>query len=184
MEGMVTAMSEWSVYLRIECSGATEIALDDPDWEAKANLIAEIQAAPELERHHASLGVRDGQITVQAWVEADDMDRAVGRVYTAIFEGPATQLGEIGAPIEVHVQPWADFEADVEQSTVPDLVSGPEVAEILGVSRQRVHQLAANHPQFPQPLYRLGVGSLWVRAAIERFAEEWERKPGRPRKSA
>jgi hypothetical protein len=66
----------------------------------------------------------------------------------------------------------------------PDLVSGPEAAELLGVSRQRLHQLAHEHADFPEPLYRLRVGPLWVRSGIEAFGRRWERKPGRPRKTA
>jgi hypothetical protein len=66
----------------------------------------------------------------------------------------------------------------------PDLVSAPEVGALLGVNRQRVHQLAAGHPQFPAPLYRLGVGSLWDRDAITYFAETWDRRPGRRAKLA
>jgi hypothetical protein len=64
----------------------------------------------------------------------------------------------------------------------PDLVSGTEAAKILGVSRQRLHQLASEHSQFPAPLYRLAVGSLWARASVKKFADEWERRPGRPRR--
>ncbi len=64
---------------------------------------------------------------------------------------------------------------------MPDLVSGPEAAEILGVSVQRVHQLAATRSGFPAPAYKFPGASLWHRAAIEAFNARWERKPGRPR---
>lgn len=70
-------------------------------------------------------------------------------------------------------------DAELERPTMPDLVSGPEAAEILGVTRQRLHQLATNNPRFPAPAYKLGVGMLWHRAAVERFAAE-DRPPGRP----
>jgi len=75
-----------------------------------------------------------------------------------------------------------ELERRADEPNFPELVSGPEAAKILGVNRQRVHQLATEHPDFPQPLYRLGVGSLWLRSAIEAFAARWERKPGRPAK--
>lgn len=67
---------------------------------------------------------------------------------------------------------------------LPDLVSGPEAADILGVSSQRVHQLLAEHSDFPAPLYELRTGKVWRRSAIEAFADRWERKPGRPAKKA
>jgi len=66
--------------------------------------------------------------------------------------------------------------------TLPRMMSAPEVAELLGVSRQRVHQLRAT-PTFPAPLYELRTGPIWDAAAIEHFATTWERKPGRPRAS-
>lgn len=71
-------------------------------------------------------------------------------------------------------------DAEMERPSLPDLVSGPEAAEIIGVTRQRLHQLANDHPRFPEPAYRLGVGMLWHRAAVERFAAE-DRSPGRPK---
>jgi uncharacterized protein YggL (DUF469 family) len=71
-----------------------------------------------------------------------------------------------------------------EQPQRPDLVSAPEIGALLGVNRQRVHQLAAAHPQFPAPLHRLGVGSLWDRRAITSFAQTWDRRPGRRAKLA
>ncbi len=73
---------------------------------------------------------------------------------------------------------------ELARPNYPDLVSGPEAAEVLGVSRQRLYELAARHRGFPEPLYRLRVGPLWVRSAIEAFAQRWDRKPGRPPKTA
>jgi hypothetical protein len=74
------------------------------------------------------------------------------------------------------------LDEELARPAYPDLVSGPEAAELLGVSRQRLHQLARSHPHFPEPLYQLRVGPLWIRAGIEAFAQRWARKPGRPAK--
>ncbi|MGH3504514.1 MAG: hypothetical protein ACRDQA_26985 [Nocardioidaceae bacterium] len=76
------------------------------------------------------------------------------------------------------------LDEELSRPNRPDLVSGPETADILGVSQQRVHQLTAAHPEFPRPLYELRAGKLWDRRAIEQFAAEWERKPGRPARKA
>lgn len=51
-----------------------------------------------------------------------------------------------------------------------DLVSVFEVAQILGVSRQRVYQLIARGG-FPEPVATLAVGRIWTREDIERWAE-------------
>lgn len=66
--------------------------------------------------------------------------------------------------------------------TLPELVSLPEAAELLGVSPQRVRELSANNAGFPAPMYELRTGKLWLKDAIDIFAQRWERKPGRPRK--
>ena len=63
-----------------------------------------------------------------------------------------------------------------------DLVSVPEVAEILGVSRQRVHQLIHAYDDFPEPEAELAVGRIWQRAAIDKWARAHPRRTGRPPK--
>jgi len=52
-----------------------------------------------------------------------------------------------------------------------DVVGAPEVAQMLGVSRQRVYQLIDTYPDFPAPVATLAVGRIWSRASIE----EWNR---------
>jgi len=64
---------------------------------------------------------------------------------------------------------------------VPDhLVSVTEIAEILGVSRQRVNQLIKSHSDFPAPEAELAIGRVWRRDQIERWDREHPRQPGRP----
>jgi hypothetical protein len=75
-----------------------------------------------------------------------------------------------------------DLHAELARPSLPELVSGPEAAEILGVSVQRVHQLAVEHADFPAPAYKLRAASLWLRPAIVNFGERWDRRRGRPRK--
>lgn len=70
-----------------------------------------------------------------------------------------------------------------EAPTLPRMVSSQEVAEMLHVTRQRVSQLRSN-PSFPVPLLELRTGPIWNATAIEKFAREWTRKPGRPTNSS
>lgn len=60
--------------------------------------------------------------------------------------------------------------------TDDELVGAAEVADLLGVSRQRVHQLSGQ-PSFPKPVAVLAAGSIWRRIDIER----WMRDTGRER---
>ncbi len=54
------------------------------------------------------------------------------------------------------------------------MVGVPEMARILGVSRQRVYQLIEAYDDFPRPVASLAVGRIWSRAAVE----EWNRLHG------
>lgn len=51
------------------------------------------------------------------------------------------------------------------------LMGTAEVAELLGVSRSRVGQLA-QRDDFPSPVVRLAAGPVWESADIERWARE------------
>ena len=73
---------------------------------------------------------------------------------------------------------------DLERPTLPELVSAPEAAEILGVSPQRVRELARGGRVFPSAVYELKVGKLWLRDAIVAYGERRETRPGRPDKAA
>lgn len=51
-----------------------------------------------------------------------------------------------------------------------DLMGTHEIAELLGVSRQRVDELARTDDAFPEPAARLKAGRVWNRADVERWA--------------
>jgi predicted DNA-binding transcriptional regulator AlpA len=53
-----------------------------------------------------------------------------------------------------------------------DLLGVTEVAQLLGISRQRVQQLTESDPDFPEPAATLARGRVWSRAAIEKWARE------------
>lgn len=56
-----------------------------------------------------------------------------------------------------------------------DLVSRVEIADILGLTKQRVHQLVTTTRGFPRPVATLAIGQVWDRAEVE----EWARSSGR-----
>jgi hypothetical protein len=70
----------------------------------------------------------------------------------------------------------------VEQEAVPELVGLAEVAAILGVSKQRVRELAERDDTFPLPAAELIGGAIYVKAMIEEFNKRWRREPGHPGK--
>lgn len=93
-----------------------------------------------------------------------------------------TVLGKAAAGqiLDLRVCTPERFETEALRPDFPPLASASDAAEILGVSRQRVHQLAASNTRFPAPVARVGTGPLWTVPAIEHFARIWERRPGRP----
>lgn len=56
-----------------------------------------------------------------------------------------------------------------------DIVTGAEVGRRLGISRERVRQLA-ERDDFPEPIGRAGVAILWCWPDVE----AWARRTGRP----
>lgn len=60
-----------------------------------------------------------------------------------------------------------------------------ETAGLLGVSKQRVSELAKTHPDFPQPIKRLKSGPVYDRGEMVEWEKNWERRrTGRPRRNA
>ncbi len=64
----------------------------------------------------------------------------------------------------------------------PTYAGVTEVAELLGVSKQRVSELRTS-AAFPAPIAELAAGPVWSVPTLTRFIDTWERKPGRPRKN-
>ena len=65
-----------------------------------------------------------------------------------------------------------------------ELVSIVEVAEMLGVSRQRVHQLLRAYDDFPAPTAELAVVRIWRRSDVIAWISSHPRRTGRPSKTA
>jgi hypothetical protein len=93
------------------------------------------------------------------------------------------------SPTAVTVQNDDDFAAELGRPRIPDLVGYADIADILGVSRQRARELAgavegiAAAPDFPPAVARPSSGPLHVRSHIEAYAARRKRKPGRPSSS-
>jgi hypothetical protein len=77
----------------------------------------------------------------------------------------------------------AELDASLSQSNFPVLVGVSELADLIGVSRQRASELA-HSGSFPAPVATLASGPVWIEPAILRYVEEWERRPGRPKAAA
>jgi hypothetical protein len=118
------------------------------------------------------------QVTVTLHVRGDDPLEAVGAGNKVLFRtGVAEGFGWSQVAVEAVTE--SEHERRAAAPTLPELVGASEVGAMLGVSRQRVHQLR-EHPAFPAPLVEVAMGPLWDARAVEAFARAWSRRPGRP----
>jgi predicted DNA-binding transcriptional regulator AlpA len=53
----------------------------------------------------------------------------------------------------------------------PETVGAAEIAQMLGVSRQRVSQLTAQ-PGFPEPWLSLRMGKIWLASDVRQWATQ------------
>jgi hypothetical protein len=118
-------------------------------------------------------------LSVLADAAAEATDIAV-----AAFE---TAVKEIGLPewpiVKLGVITEAELDASLATSNFPTLLGVSELADLLGVSKQRASELART-ASFPSPVATLASGPVWVEHAVVRYLEEWERRPGRPKAAA
>ncbi len=158
-------VSTWAVTmtLRGSPSESTLIELDENlPWEGSVS----------------SIPTRE-QFAVTAMIEAPEYGKATDVVAPGILD-LLSRAGLHPDVIGVETLEQDEYDRRADEPTMPDLVSAPEVAQMLDISRQRVHQLLADNLRFPEPILRLGSGPLWVAAAINKFNSRWDRKPGRP----
>jgi predicted DNA-binding transcriptional regulator AlpA len=59
-----------------------------------------------------------------------------------------------------------------------NLVAIPEIAQMLGVSRQRASRIIHTHGDFPKPEVELSIGKVWLRSTVENWVQQRGRPPG------
>ena len=79
----------------------------------------------------------------------------------------------------LHVETEAHQESELATPNLPELVGLSEIADILGVTKQRVGQLRERW-DFPKPVAELRSGPVWARPMLDRFVDEWPRRSGHP----
>lgn len=120
----------------------------------------------------------DLSVSMTAYID----DRPALETAAQLVDMATGALRDVGAHAElVKVELMTEDRREVEaqRPPLPELLAATDIAKVLGVSRQRVSQLHREHRDFPEPVVHTGAGSLWVRAAVDRFSELWDRRPGR-----
>ena len=169
-------MGGWTIH--IEAAGDQHAGLDDDCIAAFGHNLEDrggsISATTDGRRYGATFSIDDPHHDLDA---AAAIERGC-----EIFEKAAYLSGLAGRPIvRAEALTYAEHDADLARPLIPELVGIAEIADILGVNRQRASALQTRH-DFPAPVAHLKMGPVWTRTSLANFADTWERKPGRPRK--
>ncbi|MDM4721430.1 hypothetical protein QTQ03_18160 [Micromonospora sp. WMMA1363] len=124
------------------------------------------------------------RVRLEMTIEAPTTRQAADTATRAARTAHSQAIG--GAPdiTALRVITAEDHEREISRPHPMDLVGNAEIARILGVSRQRVEQLAREHDAFPDPVARLAAGPVYTRGSVDAFTNGWQRKPGRPPKTS
>ncbi len=139
----------------------TERLVDGSDWADRNEAV--IDALLEA-------GIGD----VVGWARFERVG-AVFHVDAGAVAGAASQGSKVfqRALRQANVQAeiaYLEVGGDMEDDDAPALVGATDVARMIGVSRQRVYQLAET-ATFPPAVAQLARGAMWRRVDIERWIE-------------
>lgn len=95
-------------------------------------------------------------------IEASTLRKATDEALKAAQAAWAAAFDVTGTPIAVEVRAEADHIRRIAHPSDLELISATEVAEMLGVSRQRVAELITS-PDFPAPAGNPKSGKVWTR---------------------
>lgn len=140
--------------------------IDPEQWEERVDALLDVLAeTPGVEGPTGwGAGPTLGAVFI---VEADEIATAASRGLRAFTDA----LKQIAGDLDVGVRRFEVTEEEFEPVT---LLGATDVARLLGMSRQRVYQLA-ERADFPRPVATLARGQMWERGQVE----AWARKQGR-----
>ncbi len=164
----------WSVLLEF----ATDPDMDDA--EQVDDLLEALDAldadAPVVSSGHGRIGVR---LSVAAPDALDAVSDGYGLVIDVISKAGHSQAGLL----RLDARSEDELDQELVAPNFPLLLGVAELAELLDVSKQRASELARSST-FPRPVADLASGPVWLEPTVQRFLEEWERRPGRPAQQA
>lgn len=147
---------------------------DDATFDVDELLASLSLHSPVVSVHRGTLGIG---VTVCAG-DPIKAGRAAATAAAAAFEAVGFDSAYMIERVEIVEEDRAA--RDLDEPTFPELLGALELAAMLGVSRQRVHELRQAE-RLPEPLTVLASGPVWTRPSIDRFVESWIRRPGRPK---
>jgi alpha-D-ribose 1-methylphosphonate 5-triphosphate synthase subunit PhnG len=164
-------LTEWGVTV---AAAATEPHPDtDPDPAGSALRLSDLLA--DSGAQGAATSMSGDRVEATFTIQAEGPAQAVQKGLAAWREA-AEKLGfkvSVWPVTRAEAATYDELAADFAATALPELVGVAEVAEMLGVSKQRVSALK-DEPWFPRPLAQLASGPAWSAAGIRKFAsEQW-----------
>lgn len=155
------------------------------EWEQEApSTMDELEELVErLLPFHGALGMEKesaGPGHPEIWAAVITVDApTLRKAVTTALQAVEQVTGRKATGVEVLAE--SEHERRTMQPTIPELVGYAEIAQMAGVTKQRAQQM----PKilgFPMAVVETAAGPLRVKSQVQRFLEQWDRKPGRPRK--
>ncbi|MFH8867126.1 hypothetical protein [Streptomyces griseus] len=131
--------------------------------------------------HSPAVGTApNGNLSARIFIDAGTARQAIDnalREVTAAAKGAGLPTTVVGVDLVTE----EELDRRLAEPSVPDLVGVSEIAEMLGVVRQRVTQLS-QRSDFPPAVAHLKSGPVFVRDQVAAFERKWDRRGGRPAK--
>ena len=149
------------------------LAEDEQALLSSKQQVARLSGALAVNGGHATPTLRGwvAEVKVETGPEVFNLYQAAVRGRTVI-EGACQRVGLFGSPVSQDA--WSQ---DGGRGPMA-VVGAAELAELLGISRQRLAQLRKDGA-LPPPDLVLAATPLWSTTTVEAFLWGWRRKPGR-----
>jgi hypothetical protein len=168
---MVRKMTEWSVELQAVGDGTARL-----DEDGIGDLIE------ALSQESAAVSFLPGRYSVRLTVQASDIPAALAEATSRASGAVEKARLPLWPFVQATVLTAEEFDRELRQPALPVLLGVAELAERLGVTRQRASDLA-RASSFPRPITTLASGPVWAEPTVTRYIGTWTRRPGRPKTS-
>jgi len=165
-------MTEWSVELQA-AGGRGTAHLDEDSIDELLDMLGHEAAA---------VSHMPGRYSIRLTVQASDIPGALAEA-TSRVSAAVTKAGLPSWPfVQATVLSADELDRDLTQPGLPAFLGVAELAQRLGVTRQRASDLAKSS-SFPRPIANLASGPIWAEPNVTRYISTWTRRPGRPKTS-
>ncbi|MBD8019403.1 hypothetical protein [Brevibacterium gallinarum] len=112
-------------------------------------------------------------------IEAATITAAINTAITTITN-TVTSIASRPTIDAIEITTETELDKRLAEPVFPEVIGFAEIAELAGVSRQRARQFATIDG-FPAPVITTAQGPLMTKAAVERWIENRNTRPGRPK---